>query len=857
MPKPAIALAALCALSVAASSQERKSTDSLSITASATAIRATRPPIIDGRDDDAVWQSTPRFSDFRQFQPRIDSAPSLRTEFRAAYDDRNLYVFVRMFDPHPDSIMHALTRRDVRGPSDQIKLLIDSYFDKRTGFEFAVNPDGVKRDYSMSNDGNEDDSWNGIWDVATRVDALGWTAEFRIPLSQLRYAKSEANTFGFGVWRDIERYNEREAWPRYLPTRNGLVSQLGQLTGLNGITASQRLEVAPYVVTKNVQQTLANAQYGRAQQMTTGGDIKLGVTPNVTLDATVNPDFGQVEADPAVVNLTAFETFYAERRPFFVEGTGLYQFALNCYIVVDCSTNEGLFYSRRIGRSPSLRDMYGDATTASATPIAVATKLTGRSKGGLSFGMLDAVTDQVKGVNGRTVEPLANYGVVRAQQDLRGGEADVSIIGTAVNRSLDDLTAPYLHRGAYTSGATVRNRFASGRYELAAQFAGSYVTGSPAVILQTQESPAHYFQQPGDKPQVDSTRTSLAGHEEQIKFGKYGGGVTRFETSLLRQSAGFEVNDIGYLRRADVVDWSTWGSLVFRDAHGIYRYLQLNGNHWETWNTSGTRLENAVNTNGHMGLNNNWDVHLGSTFGHLTESYCDRCTRGGPALRQSHTIYPWGGVNTDSRRTVSAGLWVNLNFSDEGRTHGSSLSPYVNFLVSPRLQINIGSGISRSHDNTQWLGNFTDSSATGGGRTHYSFAHLDQRTVSMNARINYTMTPNLTFEFYGQPFVSTGMYSDVREVSATPAAAAYADRFLPYVPPAGADLSFKATQLRSNSVVRWEYRPGSTLFLVWAHGRDGPPNENMNESWSRDYRDLFTLHPENTFLVKVAYWLNR
>ena len=851
---PALTLAACCALSVVASSQPSKSTNSQAPVAIATASRATHPPVIDGRDDDDVWQTAPRFSDFLQFQPRIDSAPSLKTEFRAAYDDRNLYVFVRMFDPHPDSIMHALTRRDVRGPSDQIKLLIDSYFDKRTGFEFAVNPDGVKRDYSMSNDGNEDDSWNGIWDVATRVDALGWTAEFRIPLSQLRYAKSETNTFGFGVWRDIERYNEREAWPRYSPTRNGLVSQLGQLGGLNGITASQRMEVAPYVVTKNVQHTLANARYGRDQQMTGGGDIKLGVTPNVTLDATVNPDFGQVEADPAVVNLTAFETFYAERRPFFVEGTGLYQFALNCYIVVDCSTNEGLFYSRRIGRSPSLRDLYGDVTTASATPIAVATKLTGRSKSGLSFGMLDAVTDQVKGTNDRTVEPLANYGVVRAQQDLRGGEADVSIIGTAVNRSLDDLTAPYLHRGAYTSGATLRNRFDGGRYELAAQFAGSYVTGSPAAILQTQESSVHYFQQPGDKPEVDSTRTSLAGHEEQIKFGKYGGGVTRFETSLLRQSAGFEVNDIGYLRRADVVDWSTWGALTFKDAHGIYRWLQINGNHWETWNTSGTRLENAVNTNAHMGLNDNWDVHLGSTFGHLTESFCDRCTRGGPALRQSHTIYPWAGFNSDSRRTVSAGLWVNVNYGDEGRSTGASFSPYVNILASPRLQINIGSGISRGHDNTQWLGNFTDSGTT---RTHYSFARLQQRTVSMNARINYTMTPNLTFEFYGQPFVSTGMYSDVREVSATPGAAAYADRFIPYVPPAGADLAFKVTQLRSNSVVRWEYKPGSTLFLVWAHGRDGPPNENLNESWSHDYRDLFTLHPDNTFLVKVAYWLNR
>ena len=848
-----ISIAALSALSILAV-QEPTTTDSLGRTTTAVAIRAARAPVIDGRDDDAVWQTASRYSDFVQFEPRIDSPASLTTEFRAAYDDRYLFVFVRMFDPHPDSIMHALTRRDVRGPSDQIKLLIDSYHDKRTGFELAVNPDGVKRDYSMSGDGNEDESWNGIWDVATRVDSLGWTAEFRIPLSQLRYARSASNTFGFGVWRDIERSKERTAWPRYLPTRNGLVSQLGQLTGLRGIATSERVEIAPYVVTKNVQRSLSNTRYGRDQQVTGGGDIKLGITPNVTLDATVNPDFGQVEADPAVVNLTAFETFYAEKRPFFVEGTGLYQFALNCYIVVDCSTNEGLFYSRRIGRSPSLRDLYGDAGTASATPIAVATKLTGRSKDGLSFGLLDAVTNQVKGASSRTVEPLANYGVLRAQQDLRGGETDFSVIGTAVNRSLDDLTAPYLHRGAYTGGATFRNRFASGRYELAAQVAGSYVTGSPAAILQTQESSVHYFQQPGDNPTVDSTRTSLSGHEEQVKFGKYGGGITRFETSVVRQSAGFEVNDIGYLRRADVLDWSTWGALNFRDAHGIYRWLQINGNHWETWNTSGTRLENAVNFNGHMGLNNNWDVHMGGTLGHLTDSYCDRCTRGGPTLRQSRTFYPWAGFNSDSRRTISAGTWMNLSYYDAGRSYGSSFSPYVNILVSPRLQINIGSGFSRDHNNTQWLGNFADS---GTALTHYSFAHLDQRTVSMSARINYTLTPNLTFEFYGQPFVSTGMYSDVREVSATPGAAAYDDRFRPYVPPAGADLAFKVTQLRSNSVVRWEYRPGSTLFLVWAHGRDGPPNENLNESWSRDYRDLFTLHPDNTFLIKVAYWMNR
>ncbi len=819
----------------------------------ATAVRASQAPNIDGRTTDGIWQSAPKFSEFRQFEPRVDTTPSFKTEFQVAYDDRHLYVFVRMFDPHPDSIMHALSRRDVRGPSDQIKLLIDSYDDKRSGFEFAVNPDGVKRDFSMSNDGDEDGSWNGIWDVETVVDSLGWTAEFRIPMSQLRYARAASHTFGFGIWRDIERYRERVSWPLYSPTRNGLSSQLGRLSGLTGISTARRLEVTPYTVTKNVQLTRPNAGYQRDQQITAGGDLKFGITPNVTLDATVNPDFGQVEADPAVVNLTAFESFFAERRPFFVEGTGLYRFELNCYIVVDCSTNEGLFYSRRIGRSPSLRGIYGDATTPTSSSIAAATKLTGRSRSGLSFGLLDAVTQEVKGTNERTVEPLTNYAVLRAQQDLRGGEAGVSVIATAVNRSLDELTDPFLHETAYATGATFRNRFHNGQYELAGQFAASLVNGSQAAIYRTQRSGVHYFQQPGDDLEVDSSRRSLSGHAEQIKFGKYGGGITRFETSIVRQSPGFEVNDIGFLRRADVVDWSTWAALSFREARGIYRWAQVNGNHWETWNTSGTRLENALNFNGHMGLNNNWDVHLGNTFGRLTESYCDRCTRGGPALRGSRGFFPWGGVNTDSRKFVSGGMWVNMWFTDEGKSKGSSLSPYVSFRFSPRLGVNISTGFNNDHNNTQWFGNFRDAS----GVTHYTFARLDQRTISMSARVNYTFTPDLTFEFYGQPFVSTGTYSDVREVSSNPGAEEYDDRFQSYTAPAGSQTSFKFTQLRTNAVARWEYRPGSTVFVVWQHGRLDSSNQNPNHSWMRDYRNLFGLHPDNTFLIKVAYWLSR
>jgi hypothetical protein len=826
------------------------------VTAPASAVHAPEAPKIDGKADDAIWKTAPKHGGFRQFQPRVDIDPSFATEFQAAYDEKHLYVFVRMFDPHPDSIMRALSRRDQRGPSDQIKLMIDSYDDKRSGYEFAVNPDGVKRDFAMSNDGNEDPSWDGVWDAATTIDSLGWTAEFRIPLSQMRYSKADSHTFGFGIWRDLERRTERSSWPLYNPARSGLVSQLGRLEGLKGLSSGRRVEAAPYIVTKNEQRVAPGARYERNQAFTVGGDLKVGITPNVTLTATVNPDFGQVEADPAVVNLTAFETFFSERRPFFVEGSSQYQMSLNCYIVVDCSTNEGLFYSRRIGRSPTLRGLYGDASTATATPIAAAAKLTGRTPRGLSFGLLDAVTPRVGGINGQTAEPQTNYTVLRAQQDLRGGETGFSFMGTAVNRSLDALTDPYMHKSAYAGGATFRNRFHNRQYEFNAQLAGSRVEGTPTMLRRTQTSSVHYFQQPGDDLTVDTTATSLSGYAAQVKFGKYGGGITRFESSIVKQSSGFDVNDLGFLRRADLLNWSTWAALSWREARGIYRWAQVNGNYWTSRNGAGKQFDNGLNFNGHMGINkgplNNWDLHLGGTLVNPFETWCDRCTRGGPAVRSSRGFYPWGGINSDSRKTLSYGSWFNLGTGDEGNSSSFSVSPYMNLRFGTQATVSLGLGYSDNTNDSQWFGNFS-----GGGTTHYSFAHLEQTTVSMSTRVNYTATPNLTFEFYAAPFVSSGTYSDFREVSTTPGAADYDARYVSYTPPAGAQTAFKFTQLRTNAVVRWEYRPGSTLFVVWQHGRQDAANQNPNQSWAKDYGDLISLHPDNTFLVKMAYWFNR
>ena len=399
---------------------------------SASAIFAPTPPMIDGRDNDAVWSHAQVIDDFRTFDPVEDGDPRFKTEARVAYDAQNLYVFVRAFDPHPDSIISLLSRRDQKTQSDQLKIVIDAYHDRRTGVELAVNPAGVKRDYAMLNDIEEDVSWDAVWDVATRIDSLGWTAEFRVPLSQLRFHPDSTNTFGFGVWRDVARYNERYAWPLYLRSRPGFASQLGTITGMKGLSSSGRLEVAPYTVAKtsNVPQATGFAQQSR---VTAGADLKYGITSNLTLTATINPDFGQVEADPAVLNLSAFETFFPEQRPFFLEGQSNFRFDLNCSDSI-CS---GLFYSRRIGRSPQLGDVYSDANNPTSSAIMSAAKLTGRLENGVTVGALDAVTQRETSIGGRTIEPQTNYFVGRAQREFNHGGSSVGFMMTNVHRGMD------------------------------------------------------------------------------------------------------------------------------------------------------------------------------------------------------------------------------------------------------------------------------------------------------------------------------------------------------------------------------------------------------------------------------------
>ena len=447
------------------------------------AVRATRAPVLDGRDDDEIWRSAQTITAFRQFSPVEDGEPPLPTEAKVAYDDRFIYVFVRAFDPHPDSIRAILSRRDTWTASDRIWVMIDSYHDRRTGYEFGVNPVGVKFDMAISNDGNEDDSWDGVWDVATRIDEKGWSAEYRIPLSQLRFPRSDTHTFGFSIWRDVARSGVRSSWPVWRRSKPGMVSQFGEISGFDGIGEPRRLEVTPYTVAKDLTTTRADGTFGRMQAMTGGADIKYGLTSNLTVDATVNPDFGQVEADPSVLNLTAFETYLQERRPFFLEGAGIFNFDLDC----NDGRCSGLFYSRRLGRAPQLAGLYGDATTKQNTNIIAAAKVTGRLASGLSLGILDAATERVSGPLDQTVEPRTNYFIGRLAQDFRDGASGVGLMVSATNRRLDAWSRDFLRSGAYAVGLNARHKFGGNNYELSGNVVASRVEGSRAAIDSTQQ----------------------------------------------------------------------------------------------------------------------------------------------------------------------------------------------------------------------------------------------------------------------------------------------------------------------------------------------------------------------------------
>jgi hypothetical protein len=600
---------------------------------------------VDGDLTEEVWQSVPVIKGFKQRDPKDGADATFDTEARVAYDGSALYVAVLALDPEPARLVGIRTRRDEGSPSDWIRVAIDSFHDRRSAFEFGVNPAGVKQDTYWFNDANQDGGWDAVWDVAVSRGPRGWRAEFRIPFSQLRFHPAPSATFGFAIVRQIGRLNETTTWPLLSKSASGYVSSFGELTGLQLNRSPKRLEMVPYLVsdvTTSPAQPNNPLYQGTDPDMALGVDLKYALRPGLTLTGTVNPDFGQVEADPAVVNLSAFETFFSERRPFFMEGSGVFRFDLDCNDG-NCS---GLFYSRRIGRAPrGSADVPdgGYSVAPTQTTIVGAAKLTGRA-GPFSIGVLNAVTADEDAVvahglqrTRQTIEPLSSYSVARARREF----ADQSSLGfmlTATNRSLDDSTR-FLPGQAYTGGIDWDWRV-SKRYAIQGYWAGSSIRGDQEAIAALQESNVHSFQRPdAEHVEFDATRTALSGYGAMLAVAKIGGERTRFNSNVSVKSPGFDINDVGFMRRADVRSMSNWLQVRYERPTRWYRSFRYNLNQWAGWNFDGDLLNYGYNVNAHVVFLNNWGTGMGVNLN--PQVFDDRATRGGPGAYRNPARSVW------------------------------------------------------------------------------------------------------------------------------------------------------------------------------------------------------------------------
>ena len=845
------------------------------------------PLVLDGRFDEPAWSLVPWSGDFIQHSPYEGKAPSLPTEFKILYGDDALYVAFRAWDPEPDKIERQLARRDWF-PGDWVEINIDSRGDRRTAFSFTTSVSGVRGDEYVSEDGRVwDTSWDPVWQAATQVDADGWTAEIRIPFSQLRYGDGEEQVWGIQLTRRIFRHEERSTWQFVPQDAPGWVSLFGELRGIRGIRAPRRIELLPYgVATVERAKKVPGDPFrsGSEETIDVGLDGKLGLTGNLVVDFTVNPDFGQVEADPSEVNLTEFETFFEERRPFFIEGSEVFRYRLSEAVTGGSFTSDRLFYSRRIGRSP-----YGEpdleegesADAPTATSILGAAKLTGKSAGGLSIGVLDALTSreeaEIRGgasPRAQTVEPLTNHLVGRVQQEYGEGRTLLGGMLTATQRDIADPEVEFLPRSAYAGGLAFGHPWRGRVNNLQHRGEASHQRGGEEAMRRAQQAPARYYQRPdADYVEVDTARTSLSGHSGSLLVGK-GTGRWRFQTGAAWRSPGFEINDLGYMRSADEINQSTWGGFYLNQPFSVFHELSVNANQWLSWDFGGRRTLHQYNVNTSDTFRNRWTFYAGATRG--LEHRSNTLLRGGPAFLAPGYWEASANGSTDTRKPWSIEFARSGEWGDDGISRETSTSGGIRWRAASWVTIRMNPGHTISRSTLQFV-----EQCDFAGSDRFVVARLRQETAMATLRIDGCVTPNLTIQYYGQPFISSGRYDAFKRIT-DPVADRFRDRYhvfttdgaIPEIHRDAAsgtyfvdedqngtddysfqDPSFQYRAFLSNLVVRWEYHPGSTLFLVWSQGREGV-TRNGDLSLNRDLEELFQISPRDIFLVKVSRWFS-
>lgn len=842
--------------------------------------RTDTPPRIDGMFDEASWNGASWQSDFTQFDPDNGAAALQETEFAIMYDDANIYVAFKCHDTEAQLIDSRLTRRDGWG-GDLVGIHFDSYFDKRTSFQFFVSASGVKNDgFTSGDDGdNFDDSWDPIWYVKTNIHASGWDAEMRIPLSQLRFADQDAQIWGLQVARNLFRSDEWSLWQHIPNDVNGWVSLYGELHGLNNIKARKQVELAPFVVAKT---EIYEAEEGNPYQdgqdygIDAGLDGKIGITNDLILDFAINPDFGQVEADPSQVNLSAYEVFFQERRPFFIEGSNITDFQITPG--GSPFSRDNLFYSRRIGKTPSLYPDLDDneyADISGNTRMLGSFKLTGKTNSGWSVGVVESVTQRVfakidrEGVERKLeVEPLTNYLVGRLQKDMNEGNTILGGMVTSVNRDLQTKELNFLPKSALTGGIDFTQYFQDRKYFFVMNVAASHVKGSEEAIYDLQKSSRRLFQRPdADYLSLDPNKTALTGYGGNIAFGSAPSSGLRGMLNLAYRSPGFELNDIGYLRQSDIMFQFIWLGYRVAKPFSIFRSFNVNFNQWAGFDFEPSNLFKGGNVNMNAQFNNFWSLGMGMDKDGVGKSNSE--LRGGPALHMPGNLNFWMNIHSNSRKK----MWGNVGFNTSTGTSSAfksrSIFGSISYRPTNSLSISLEPSFSTFEAELQYVDQFEFDD-----EDRYVFANIDQKTFQLTINVDYSISPNLSVQYYGAPFVSGGLYDDYKRIT-DPRAEVFQDRYEAYQSSEisynsldeiynineynGNNLSysfdkpdFNFRQFRSNFVIRWEYTPGSLLYLVWSGGKTDYVSDGQFDL-NNDLSKLFKTKGNNVFLVKASY----
>jgi hypothetical protein len=839
------------------------------------------PPLIDGKLNESLWQAVQWYNGFSQHEPSEGKEPSFQTEFTILYDQYNIYIGMKMYDTAPDSIIRRMTRRD-QIDGDIAGIFFDSYNDKRSAFAFGVTAAGVKFDQFVSNDGqNEDNTWDPIWWTEVSIDSAGWYAEMRIPLTQLRFEEKEGLEWGIEAIRFIFRKQETSVWQPVSRKQAAWVSQYGRISGFEGIQSRNIVDIMPYAVagTARFEKETENPfrANGYENRFDGGLDAKIGLTNYLTLDMTVNPDFGQVEADPSEVNLSTFETFFSEQRPFFIEGKNI----LNYRLSYEGDDNaEGMFYSRRIGRSPHYFPDLEDGQFGKSpefTRILGAAKITGKTASGWSVGLLESMTakEWVKirgnGTNSKVpAEPFTNYAVGRLQKDFNEGNTTFGGIFTAVNRNLEDQELNFLHKSAYSGGIDFVHKWQNKKWEFTTSLFGSRVAGSPEAITSTQTSWVHLFQRPdAGYLGVDSTKTSLSGYGGKISIGEMAGNL-KFLGFLTFKSPGLELNDVGYLREADNILQVYWMGYQTYEPFSIFRRINLNMSQFTEWDFGGNLTTPGVNINGFVMFTNLWNFEIGTNMHGSTLS--SSSLRGGPMLKLPGGYNAFAGISTSEQKKLTVELDGALQRSFENHfSDFSNIELGINYRPINALKLSLNPQYNFSRTSLQFI-----TQEEQNGMSRYIFGSLKRHTLSASFRINVNLTPELSLQYWGQPFIASGKYSHFKRITNN-MADKLTDRYKEYT---SNEIQYNATseaftvsesgfgavtfdqpdfnvkEFLSNMVIRWEYNPGSTIYLVWSQTREAGVNDGSFD-FRRDVDRLFSSKANNIFLVKLSYRLGR